>query len=76
MCIHSVHDITYAVIDMEESMTRAMEVADRLENYLNSGDLISNARVLRELNNVDTELKSARSRNAFIRKALNRRETK
>ena len=70
MCIRSVHDVTYSVIDMEESIKRAAEKADRLESYLNGNiDSFSESRILYELNAVDSELRAARSKNAFIRKA-------
>lgn len=74
MCIRTVHDITYAVIDMEESISKAAEKADRLEHYLNENiDAFSEPRILYQLNAVDGFLKKARSKNAFIRKALNRK---
>lgn len=75
MCIRTIHDVTYAVIDMENSISKAAERADKLQSYLD--DLCEDAswaRVLRELNAVDMQLKEARSRNAFIRKSINRRE--
>lgn len=77
MCIQSIHDITYSVIDMEESISKAAEKADRLEHYLNENiDSFSEPRILYELNAVDNELRAARSKNAFIRKSINRRSNK
>ena len=75
MCIRTIHDVTYAVIDMEESITMALEKTDRLERYLNENiDGCSEPRILYQLNAVDSFLKKARSKNAFIRKALNRKD--
>lgn len=75
MCMRTVHDVVYAVIDMEDSISSAAEKADKLQRYLDDvcEDLSWN-RVLRELNAVDAQLKEARSRNAFIRKSINRRD--
>lgn len=75
MCIRTVHDITWAVMDMEDSMTEALEKADRLESYLREAeDSYSESRVLREMNEIDRALKDARSHNARVRKSINRKE--
>lgn len=73
MCIRTAHDITWAVMDMEDSMTKALEKADKLETYLN--DCVDNPsidRVLYELNAINLEIKMASSTNAKLRKEINR----
>lgn len=73
MCIRTAHDITWAVMDLEDSMTKALEKADKLENYLN--DHVENPsidRVLYELNAMNMDIKAASGINARLRKEINR----
>ena len=73
MCIRTIHDVTYSVIDMEDSISKAAERADRLENYLNMEfEDPSFDRILYNLNSIETDLKSALSINAYLRKEINR----
>lgn len=73
MCIRTIHDVTYSVIDMEDSISKAAERADRLENYLNMEfEDPSFDRILYDLNSMETDLKSALSINAYLRKEINR----
>ena len=73
MCIRTIHDVTYSVIDMEDSISKAAERADRLENYLNMEfEDPSFDHILYDLNSIETDLKSAISINAYLRKEINR----
>ena len=73
MCIRTIHDVTYSVIDMEDSISKAAEKADRLESYLNTEfENPSFERILYDLNSMESDLKSALSTNAYLRKEINR----
>ena len=73
MCIRTTHDITWAVMDMEDNMSRALEKADKLETYLNENiDNPSIDRILYELNAINLDIKMASSHNAKLRKEINR----
>lgn len=73
MCIRTTHDITWAVMDLEDNMSRALEKADKLESYLN--DHVENPsidRVLYELNAMNMDIRAASGINARLRKEINR----
>lgn len=73
MCIRTAHDITWAVMDLEDSMTEALRKADKLENYLNEHvENPSIDRILYELNAMNMDIKAASGINARLRKEINR----
>lgn len=73
VCIRTAHDITWAVMDLEDSMTEALRKADKLENYLNEHvENPSIDRILYELNAMNMDIKAASGINARLRKEINR----
>ena len=72
MCIKNRSDIYWAVLDMHESISSALELTDHLEDYLQDIENPSYSRVLREMNAVDRRLHAARSVNAMLRKEMNK----
>lgn len=73
ICIRTAHDITWAVMDLEDSMTEALKKADKLENYLNEHvENPSIDRILYELNAMNMDIRTASGINARLRKEINR----
>lgn len=74
MCIKRFHDITFAVIDMEDSIASAALLADKLERYLNSVESYSDSRVTHEINRIQERLDEAKTKGHKIKKGI-RNET-
>lgn len=70
MCIKRFHDITFAVIDMEDSIASAALLADRLERYLNSVENYSDERVCHEINQIQSRLDDAKTKGHEIKKGI------
>jgi len=73
MCIrYSHHDLVFSIIEMEDSISSAALLADRLETYVfKMTDAYSEDRVLRELNNINRKIAEASNQNARLRKEIN-----
>lgn len=73
MCIrYSHHDLVFSIIEMEDSISSAALLADRLETYVfNVTEAYSEDRVLRELNNINRKIAEASNQNARLRKEIN-----
>lgn len=73
MCIrYSHHDLIFSIIEMEDSISSAALLADRLETYVfNVTEAYSEDRVLRELNNINRKIAEASNQNARLRKEIN-----
>lgn len=74
MCIKRFHDITFAVIDMEDSIASAALLADKLERYLNNVENYSDERVTHEINRIQDRLDEAKTKGHEIKKGI-RNET-
>lgn len=70
MCIKRFHDITFAVVDMEDSIASAALLADKLERYLNSIDNYSDERVCYEINRIQERLDEAKAKGHEIKKGI------
>lgn len=73
MCIrYSHHDLVFSIIEMEDSISSAALLADKLETYVfNVTDAYSEDRVLRELNNINHKIAEASNQNTKMRKEIN-----
>ena len=72
VCIRNKSDIYFAIVDMQSSITSASKLTDHLEDYLQDIENPSYSRILYEMNRIDDQLHEARSRNAKLRKEINR----
>lgn len=74
MCMRTKYDVIYAVIDIEESISRAAEVADNLQNYLDSltTESYSEAHVLHCIRKVRKIINEVSSDCERIRKGVER----
>ena len=70
MCIKRFHDITFAVIDMEDSIASAALLADKLERYLNSVESYSDDRVNHEISRIQKRLDEAKTKGHEIKKGI------
>lgn len=75
MCIKKMHDITFAIVDMEDSIASAALLADKLERYLNHIDNYSDERVTYEINRIQERLDEAKTKGHEIKKGI-RNETR
>lgn len=73
MCIrYSHHDLVFSIIEMEDSISSAALLADRLENYVfKMTDAVSEDRILYELNQINKKIAEASNQNARLRKEIN-----
>lgn len=70
MCIKRFHEITFAIVDMEDSIASAALLADKLERYLNSIDNYSDERVTYEINRIQERLDEAKTKGHEIKKGI------
>ena len=70
MCIKKVHDITFAIVDMEDSIASAALLTDKLERYLNSVENYSDERVTYEINRIQDRLFEAKVKGNEIKKGI------
>lgn len=70
MCIKKFHSITFAVVDMEDSISSAALLADKLERYLNSVENYSDERVCHEINRIQAMLDEAKTKGHNIKKGI------
>ena len=70
MCIKSFHDITFAVVDMEDSIASAALLADKLERYLNNVENYSDERVCYEINRIQESLDDDKAKGHEIKKGI------
>lgn len=73
MCIrYSHHDLVFAIIEMEDSISSAALLADKLETYVfNVTEAYSEDRILYELNEINRKISEASNQNAKMRKEIN-----
>lgn len=70
MCIKQFHSITFAVVDMEDSISSAALLADKLERYLNSVENYSDERVCYEITRIQSLLDEAKAKGHKIKKGV------